>query len=298
MIRRAPPWPAGCSMQPRSAACSASVWPTAVPSFSRRISPTGSGRSCGPSSASRAPWRTGASRARPLLAEPVAVGVGWATMESLLPDPGPGLLLDDENPWTDRVPAWSASSARPAGWTSDDLDLHPFRIADGELYPTPHNPIFDLHGTGAGADGSTPGPAGRGRSGRPPRCHPVIAYLDWSARNVRLDRTGIVAVYDWDSVAVASEAVAAGQAAATWRSTGETPDAPAPDADEIERFLVSFARARGRALLDTRERGCPRRRGVGHGLHGPLRARTRTTHALAQEPCPRLAAHPGRLLLA
>src|ERR1019366_4736431 len=29
------------------------------------------------------------------IAEPVAVGAGWATMESLLPDPGPRAFLDD-----------------------------------------------------------------------------------------------------------------------------------------------------------------------------------------------------------
>jgi hypothetical protein len=60
-----------------------------------------------------------------------------------------------------------------------------------------------------------------------------------------MDRTGLVAVYDWDSISVASEAVAAGQAAATWRSTGETLDVRAPDAEEIERFLAAFAVARG-----------------------------------------------------
>jgi hypothetical protein len=74
----------------------------------------------------------------------------------------------------------------------------------------------------------------------------VIAHLDWSANNVRLGQAGVAAVYDWDSLSSASEAVVAGQAAATWRSTGETADLVAPDAAEIDRFISAFAEANGR----------------------------------------------------
>jgi hypothetical protein len=178
------------------------------------------------------------------LAEPVSVGAGWATMESLLPDPGQHVLLDDGS-----LEISSAGLVRllhaSAGSAHDDLELHPFRIADGDLYPSPHSPIFDLRSTGKGAEWIDEW-ARRAWPQRSSGSLPlVIAYLDWSARNVRTDRTGIVAVYDWDSVSVASEAVAAGQAAATWRSTGETLDVRAPDAAEIERFLAAFATARG-----------------------------------------------------
>jgi hypothetical protein len=178
------------------------------------------------------------------MAEPVAVGVGWATMESLLPDPGPSLHLDDDS--LERSSAGLVDLLHAAvGLEQRDLDLHPFRIADGDLYPTPHNPIFDLPGTALGAEWIDEW-ARRAWAQRASRSLPsVIAHLDWSARNVRMDRTGVVAVYDWDSVSVASQAAAAGQAATTWRSTGETVDGRAPDAHEIERFLVSFARARG-----------------------------------------------------
>jgi len=178
------------------------------------------------------------------MADPVAVGAGWATMESLLPDPGPRVFLDDGS-----LELSSAGLVRlldaAAASAHDDLELHPFRIADGDLYPTPHSPIFDLGSTGQGAEWIDEW-ARRAWSQRDSASlPPVVAYLDWSARNVRMDRSGIVAVYDWDSVSMASEAVAAGQAAATWRSTGETLDVRAPDAEEIERFLVAFAVARG-----------------------------------------------------
>jgi Ser/Thr protein kinase RdoA (MazF antagonist) len=179
------------------------------------------------------------------LAGPVAVGDGWATVESFLPDPGSSLPRDGEG-----LEASAAALVRllqlARGLPPDDLERHPFRIAEGELYPTPHSPIFDLRRTGAGAEWIDEWAElawSRRSAGSLPA---VIAYLDWSARNVRLAPTGVVAVYDWDSLSMAPEAVAAGQAAATWRSTGETLDRRAPDAEEIERFIASFGHARSR----------------------------------------------------
>jgi Ser/Thr protein kinase RdoA (MazF antagonist) len=186
---------------------------------------------------------TGFPCPRPLAA-PIAVGRGWATVESLLPDPGPGPPLDDS--FVQPSSAGLVRLLRSArGLAHDGLELHPFRIADGDLYPTPHNPIFDLRGTAKGAEWidewATRSWPRRDSASLPP----VIAHMDWSARNVRLTRAGVVAVYDWDSIGVASEATAAGQSAVTWRSTGETLDVSTPDAHEIERFIHGFAQARG-----------------------------------------------------
>ena len=178
------------------------------------------------------------------VAPPFAVGRGWATVESLLPDPGPGSRLDES--FLEQSAAGLVHLIRSAGGLAhEDLDLHPYRRAEDDLYPTPHNPIFDLRGTTKGAAWIDEW-ADRSWSRRASDALPsVIAYLDWSARNVRLTRAGIVAVYDWDSIGVASEATAAGQAAATWRSTGETLNVPSPDAGEVDRFILAFAQARG-----------------------------------------------------
>jgi hypothetical protein len=179
------------------------------------------------------------------LAGPVAVGRGSATIESLLPDPGPDDRFDES--YLERSSAGLVALLHSArGLAPDDLELHPSRMAEGELYPIPHNPIFDLQGTAEGAEWIDEW-ARRAWSRRSSDALPgVIAYLDWSARNVRMGPTGVVAVYDWDSVSVASEATTAGQAAATWRSTGDTTDIGAPDAGEIARFVLSFTRALGR----------------------------------------------------
>jgi Ser/Thr protein kinase RdoA (MazF antagonist) len=175
---------------------------------------------------------------------PVALPQGWATLESLLPDPGPGLPLHESD-----LAVSSAGLVRLLGAARqvarDGLELHPYRLALDGLYPIPHNPIFDLRGTAEGAEWID-GWAGRSWSRREADALPrVIAHLDWSARNVRLSGSDLVAVYDWDSIGLASEATAAGQAATTWRSTADTGTPPAPGAGEIERFIEGFARARG-----------------------------------------------------
>jgi Ser/Thr protein kinase RdoA (MazF antagonist) len=187
------------------------------------------------------------------LAAPVAVGHGWATIESFLPDPGQSLPVEEgalERSSSGLVRLVEAAE----GLDPDGLESHPYRKADCELFPIPHNPIFDLRGTGEGAewiDEWARLASSQVSAGSPT---PVIAHLDWSARNVRLDKTGVVAVYDWDSLGLAPEAVVAGQDAATWRSTGETLDVRAPDAAEIERFIASYGDARGRpfSALETR----------------------------------------------
>ncbi len=179
------------------------------------------------------------------LAGPLPIGRGWATVESFLPDPGPGGVLDES--CLDRSSAGLARLLRAAaGVEHDDLERHPHRMAEGDLYPLPHNPVFDFDGTAKGAewidDWARLAVRRRGSDALPT----VVAYLDWSVRNVRMTASELVAVYDWDSVSLASEATTAGQAAATWRSTGDTADTHAPGADEIEQFILSFAGALGR----------------------------------------------------
>src|SRR5207244_1413594 len=72
---------------------------------------------------------------------------------------------------------------------------------------------------------------------------PVIAHCDWSARNVRMDETGLLAVYDWDSLSIAAEVVAVGQAAATWSAVDG--GQPAPSANEVATYVARYEDARG-----------------------------------------------------
>jgi hypothetical protein len=181
------------------------------------------------------------------LAGPFPVGHGWATVETHMADPGQVRPLGD---WA--VPLSSgalvqllrtADAVEGAG-----LEAHPFRIAPGDLYPTPHSPIFDLSSTGAGAEWIDDFARVSWQRRTPVGLSQHVGHLDWSANNVRLGPQGVTAVYDWDSLGLASHAVTAGQAAATWRATGDPDDPPRPDAAEIDRFIEAFAGARGQAF--------------------------------------------------
>jgi Phosphotransferase enzyme family len=180
------------------------------------------------------------------IADPVPLGRGLVTLESFLPDPG---MTRPDDALLGRSSAGLAQLIAAARDVEhDDLDRHPFRIPPGQLYPTPHSPIFDLAGTSGGAEWIDDIARAAWRQRESHHLPLVIAHMDWSARNVRVDRHGISAVYDWDSLSLAPEAVAAGQSAATWRSTGEDDDRRAPDGDEIDRFLRAFGVARGAAF--------------------------------------------------
>jgi Phosphotransferase enzyme family len=181
------------------------------------------------------------------IAGPLPFGHRLATIESFLSDPG--LHRPEGDELLERSSAGLVRLLRAAaGEKTDGLDLHPFRIAPGDLYPTPHSPGFDFPGTSEGAEWideiARAAWVQRERADGPP----VIAHMDWSARNVRFNEHGVCAVYDWDSLSLASEAVVAGQSAATWRSTGSTSDVLAPGSAEIEQYLAAFGAARGTPL--------------------------------------------------
>jgi hypothetical protein len=60
------------------------------------------------------------------------------------------------------------------------------------------------------------------------------------------DQRGVVVAYDWDSLSMVTESVAVGQAAATWRSSGEATDPIAPDPEAVDAYLHACGMASGR----------------------------------------------------
>jgi Ser/Thr protein kinase RdoA (MazF antagonist) len=172
--------------------------------------------------------------ARPL-SGPLPFGHGWATVESVLDDPGqPTMFGPDEMRASARGLA-ELTAAAPSMPGLHDNPLHqPF---DG-LYPSPHSPLFDFDATVDGTEWIDDLAA----VARPylDRGRRVVAHTDWSARNVRLSATGVRAFYDLDSLAVVPLPAALGQAAVTWRSTAEPGDAAAPGVEEVEAWLGSY----------------------------------------------------------
>jgi hypothetical protein len=83
------------------------------------------------------------------IAGPVRVGRGLAALESFLPDSG--MARPDDNALLERSVAGLVELIAAArGVDHGGLDRHPFRTAPGQIYPTPHSPIFDLVGTSPG----------------------------------------------------------------------------------------------------------------------------------------------------
>jgi hypothetical protein len=231
--------------------------------------------------------------ARPL-AGPVAAGNSVAVVETYLPDPG-------------RQPVTAASLRVSAAGlfrqvstcaTVDGrgLDEHPMAQPGGsDLYPEPHSPIFDFAATAAGCvwidEYARAALAVRDRDVAPT----VIAHADWSARNVRVGHDGILAAYDWDSLATMRESIAVGQAAATWRALAE-PGETAPTVEEIVAYTRAYEEARGRAF-DQVERDA-----IGAAALFTLAYTARCEHAIDphrevhQRARPRLEADGERLL--
>jgi aminoglycoside phosphotransferase (APT) family kinase protein len=84
----------------------------------------------------------------------------------------------------------------------------------------------------------------------------VVTHGDWRVENLSVVDSRIVAVYDWDSVAVMDELVAVGAAALTFPIDWERDQArrfPVPT--EIAAFAGEYERARSRRFTTTeRER--------------------------------------------
>jgi hypothetical protein len=181
------------------------------------------------------------------LAGPHHTGPALATADELIPDPGmrafgsagemgisaAGLALQIELCRALKVPR---------------LAPHPLHAAADSLYPDPHNPLFDFslgqEDTGWIDDLAAAAQAVRDGDSSPR----IVAHTDWSARNVRIGATGVVVAYDWDSLSLVTEPVAVGQAAATWRSTGEGSDPLAPDVQEVRSYVAAYEAAAHRSF--------------------------------------------------
>lgn len=181
------------------------------------------------------------------LAPPTALGTGVATFEADLPG--------DAGPW--RRATVGAGLHRLVEAARDlDADVgDPLlrRPPGAPLWPEPHDVRFDLDGTTAGAEWIDElGRAARDRLDAAWDAAPaVVGHFDWRVQNLGFGDGGIVAVYDWDSIARAPEAVTVGCAAGTyridWRLLEED---PLPTVEDMAGFVADYEAARGRPFDD------------------------------------------------
>ncbi len=129
------------------------------------------------------------------------------------------------------------------------LDDHLMVVADGQLWPTPHDGRFDFEATSAGAEwiDAIARQAQRLRDGGDRVGDRVIGHSDWRVQNMRFADGQLSAVYDWDSVIVEREPILVGGVAhgftANYAVNG--PWRQRPTLAEAIAFIGEYELARG-----------------------------------------------------
>lgn len=186
------------------------------------------------------------------LSEPTPIARGLATVEELLP----GDDADGHAPAVRTNLASTLCAFHRAARSLPALDVGTSPLLQppaGALWPEPHSIRFDFAATARGAEWID-AHATRARRAlmSTPYHQPIVAHMDWRAENLGFRGHEIIAIFDWDALAVADEAafvgVNAAQFCANWRL-----DHPLPSVDEMRAFVDDYEAARG-SRFDRRER--------------------------------------------
>lgn len=179
------------------------------------------------------------------LAPPMELGNGLATVEEYLP----GDRANGRDPPVRRMLAEQLHRFIEAVGSVRGADVaRPLMIrpTGAPLWPEPHALRFDFEATQAGAEWIDRAAASAQLRLRADISEDVIGHFDWRVENLGFADGRLVAIYDWDSVAAASESVVVGATAAQfcidW--TSGDPD-PVPVVDEMRAFAEDYEHARG-----------------------------------------------------
>ena len=127
------------------------------------------------------------------------------------------------------------------------------RPVGAPLWFEPHDVRFDFDGTAAGAAWIDELAALARSRLEHPGPDAVIGHFDWRVENLAFGDAGIVAIYDWDSVAAAPETVVVGNTAAQFTADWTSGDFdPLPSVADMRCFVNDYERARG-ARFDAAE---------------------------------------------
>jgi hypothetical protein len=153
-------------------------------------------------------------------------------------------------------------------------DVRTWIPSSDQLWPRPHNALFDFDATRAGAEWIDE--VAREAKARNRRGPNVIAHQDWTFRHVRWKAGEPTVVYDWDSLSYDNESISVGGSAATHTYPGGEVRGWAPDVEGAEAFLDAYEDARPLASET-------RRAAEAHAVYTVAYA-ARCEHAITSEP--------------
>jgi hypothetical protein len=179
------------------------------------------------------------------LGHPYALGNGVAAAEMML-DLGETLDAHDESV-RQVLAAGLYGFVEAASPVLGDVLLplaHPFNLARDRLWPTPHDLRFDF--SLPGAEWVDKAAEEALSSLQRPKSRMVVGHADWRIENVRMNRTKIVAIFDWDSVCACPEAALVGANSANFTSDwSDSSIDPYPSPEEMHAFVRDYELARG-----------------------------------------------------
>ena len=119
------------------------------------------------------------------------------------------------------------------------------------LWPKPHNALFDFEATREGAEWIDTIAAEARKILLSDSSPAVVTHLDWGCRNMLAKNGQVTAVFDWDSIFLIPETQAVGDAAAGFLTTWYFDIQRVPTPDDSGAFVLDYESARGRSF--TRE---------------------------------------------
>lgn len=179
------------------------------------------------------------------LISPLLFGIGLATVDEFVDS---GELPDGHDPEVRREVAMTL--ARQIELAEEIEEIRGLEKGwpwpgEDELWPPPHNALFDFEATTEGA-GWIDDTAVKAQAivddfeGRL-----VVGHTDWTVDQIRIENGKISAVYDWDSLRPEKEVVIVGIAASNFTSTWSLgiPNPPSPK--ETRLFVEDYEKTRG-----------------------------------------------------
>lgn len=176
---------------------------------------------------------------------PTRLGNGLATVEEFLD----GHDADGHQPQVRHSLVSSLHDLVNAARSLPPIDVGTpalLRPPDAALWPEPHALRFDFDATSEGAEWIDAA-AHRARQTLQDTVagSPLVAHFDWRTENLGFAGDDVVAIYDWDALGVADEAVVVGVTAAQFCSNWRLQH-PVATVEEMRQFVDEYERLRQR----------------------------------------------------